>query len=124
MNNTTFDEENASPDQPAKPNAFGGMLVAGGSLGGIGCSMPVLVIAAIFGGRWLDARLGTEPLFLLGLLLSSIVAGVAFMISSAYTAARAAQVQLAKNTPASAYDGKAHSLSDQVPHDSYGEDNR
>ncbi len=68
-------------------------LIAGTGVGGVGCAVPLLVLAAIFVGRALDRRLGTTPYILLGMLIGSIVLGVAFTVSSALSAARAAQSQ-------------------------------
>lgn len=68
-------------------------LIAGTGVGGVGCAVPLLVLAAIFVGRALDRRLGTAPYILLGMLMTSVVVGVAFTISSALSAARAAQSQ-------------------------------
>lgn len=80
-------------DEKNRGASLRGMAIAGTELGGIGCAIPALVLVAIFAGRALDRALGTAPWILLGLLLGSIVLGVTFMISSAYSAARAAQNQ-------------------------------
>ncbi len=63
---------------------------AAGSVGGIGCAVPLLVIAAIFFGQKLDAWLGTKPLMLVVMLLSVIGASFLFLLSSARSAADAA----------------------------------
>jgi len=38
----------------------------------VGCITLVIVLAAVFGGIWLDGRFGTRPWFTLGLLIISI----------------------------------------------------
>jgi hypothetical protein len=93
------------------------MLIAGSGVGGIGCAIPLLVAAAIFAGRWIDKQLGTTPWVLMAMLLTSIVAGIGFMISSAYSAARAAQRQY----ESSRRDSSAGELPEN-PHDKYGEE--
>ena len=43
---------------------------------GIGWYMAFAVLAGVFGGFWLDGKLGTKPAFLVtGLILGLIVAG-------------------------------------------------
>ncbi|MBE3589762.1 MAG: AtpZ/AtpI family protein [Firmicutes bacterium] len=43
---------------------------------GIGVSLAVLIAAGVAGGRWLDARWHTEPLFTVAGLLAALGAGV------------------------------------------------
>jgi len=40
--------------------------------GQVGCLTMVIILAALFGGLWLDSRLGTKPMFTIGLLFISI----------------------------------------------------
>lgn len=80
-------------DDKGRRSSLPAMLIAGMGVGGVGCAVPVLVLAAIFAGRALDRWLGTTPYILLGMLLGGIVLGVAFTISAALSAARAAQSQ-------------------------------
>lgn len=89
--------------------------VAGSGVGGIGCTIPLFILIAIFGGQKLDAMLGTSPFILLTLLLVSIIAGLAMMISSAFSAAKAAERQ---------YFAKHQSVRGDPddPHEYYGED--
>lgn len=76
------------------------MFIAGSGVGGIGCAIPLLVLVAIFGGRQLDTWLGTTPFILVTMLLGSIIAGIFMMLTSAYSAARAAERQYkAKHQP-------------------------
>ncbi|KYD26076.1 AtpZ/AtpI family protein [Geobacillus icigianus] len=41
----------------------------------VGC-----VVIGVFGGRWLDGKLGTEPIFLIAGLLLGLAAGVYAML--------------------------------------------
>mgnify|MGYP000178213141 CR=1 FL=1 len=70
-----------------------GLAVMGANLGGLGCTIPILIMAAIFAGRALDRWLGTQPWILLALLLLAVVLGLVIMVSSALQSARAAQRQ-------------------------------
>jgi hypothetical protein len=70
-----------------------GLVIVGTGLGGVGCTIPILVIVAIFVGRELDRWFGTKPWMLLLLVLSSVVVGVLVMVYSAFSAARAAERQ-------------------------------
>ena len=38
----------------------------------IGCVSLVIIIAALFGGRWLDSTLGTNPIFTVVLMVGSV----------------------------------------------------
>ncbi len=51
-------------------------LFAAASLFGVGFYIAACIIGGILGGRWLDGKLNTSPLWLLlGLLLGLLVAG-------------------------------------------------
>jgi len=52
-------------------------------VGQVGCLTLGLILAAVFGGQWLDARFGTKPLFTLALLLAGIPLSVLLMLSIA-----------------------------------------
>jgi hypothetical protein len=92
-----------------------GLLVLGSGVSGIGCAVPMLVLIAIFVGRYLDDLLGTAPWILLGLLLDSIVLGVGLMITSAFSATRTAQHRYMEHRQ------RAHDTTDYT-HDRYGEE--
>ena len=47
-------------------------LTLAGAAGQVGCLTLVIILAAVLGGLWLDARFQTRPAFTLGLLLASI----------------------------------------------------
>jgi F0F1-type ATP synthase assembly protein I len=105
----------SSKDNRQSPLAA--MAIAGTGVGGIGCAIPLLAIAAILVGRKIDAWLGTTPWVVLLLVLGSIIAGVVMMLSSAYSAARAAERQYMANRR------ESRGTPDD-PHAEYGEDNR
>ncbi len=63
----------------------------GAVAGQAGCGMVVLVIAGLAVGIWLDAQLGTRPLFIVALPLLSIPVGLFFTVSSVLSTARALQ---------------------------------
>jgi len=50
-----------------------------GVAGQVGCLTLVIVIVAVFGGLWLDARFDTKPAFTLGLVIASIPISLALM---------------------------------------------
>jgi hypothetical protein len=66
-------------------------MLLGSQMTGVGCAMPILIVLAIFGGRWLDALLGTTPWLMLASVLGIALLGLAVMLGSAYQAAQAAQ---------------------------------
>ncbi|GAB4482077.1 MAG: hypothetical protein Kow00124_30530 [Anaerolineae bacterium] len=67
----------------------------GSSAAGLGCLTPVLIVGAIFLGRWLDSLFGTAPLILLSLVLLAIPVSLMVVINSAATASRLEQEKLA-----------------------------
>ncbi len=87
-------------------------------VGGIGCSVPIILIAAILIGRKLDAWFGTAPWILLLMLFGGIVLSTAFMISSAYQASQVAYREYQARRPA---DAGGH-VPDDYPRDPYGEE--
>lgn len=61
-------------------------LTIAGIAGQVGCLTLIIVLLAVFGGIWLDARLGTRPWFTLGLLVLSIPISLAAMFYVVKTA--------------------------------------
>lgn len=59
-------------DQGDDSSALKGIKQLGGGAAGIGCMAPLIIIGAIFFGRWLDTLLGTEPWLLLVMILVSL----------------------------------------------------
>ncbi len=55
-------------------------LTLAGAAGQIGCVTLVIILGAVFGGLWLDARFDTRPLFTLALLVASIPVSVIAML--------------------------------------------
>ncbi len=93
LNHTTIDEP---PNRPAN-QSLKGLTVLGSGITGLGCIVPILVIAAIFIGRWLDEQAGTSPWIMLALVLGSAVLGLVTMVASALAAAKSAQEQYNRN---------------------------
>lgn len=55
-------------------------------VGQIGCLTLVIVLGAVFGGLWLDARFDSKPAFTIGLMLVSIPVSVVVMLLVARSA--------------------------------------
>jgi hypothetical protein len=47
-------------------------LVLGAVVGQVGCLTLVIVLAALFGGLWLDGQLGTKPYITIALVIGSV----------------------------------------------------
>jgi hypothetical protein len=54
-------------------------LTLAGVAGQVGCLTLIIILIAVFGGLWLDARFQTKPAFTFGLLLASIPVSLALM---------------------------------------------
>jgi len=48
--------------------------------GQVGCLTLIIVIAALFAGLWLDSRMGTRPMFTIGLMIVSIPITLVMMV--------------------------------------------
>ena len=60
-------------DQPRKNGAnFSYNVAVALILGQVGCLTTIIVIAALFGGLWLDNYFHTKPLFTVGLIVVSV----------------------------------------------------
>jgi F0F1-type ATP synthase assembly protein I len=66
------------PDTKRSDYAFNMTLAA--VAGQVGCLTLVIVIAALFGGLWLDSRMGTRPMFTVGLMIISIPVTLIVMV--------------------------------------------
>jgi len=55
-------------------------LVIAAMAGQVGCLTLLIIIAAVLGGRALDARLGTEPWFTIGLIVASVPLSLLVML--------------------------------------------
>jgi len=64
-------------------------------VGQVGCLTLVIIMAALFGGLYLDNRFGSRPWFTLGLLLGSIPVSLAVMIFVSRAAIRKIKTQAA-----------------------------
>jgi MFS-type transporter involved in bile tolerance (Atg22 family) len=55
-----------------KRSALSYSMTLGVVAGQVGCLTLVIVIAALFGGLWLDNQFGTKPMITVGLMIASI----------------------------------------------------
>jgi MFS-type transporter involved in bile tolerance (Atg22 family) len=55
-------------------------LTLAGAAGQVGCVTLVIIIVAILGGMWLDARFQTRPVFMFVLLIASIPVSLVAML--------------------------------------------
>lgn len=60
-------ENDQKPRNPANAN-----MAAAGLAGQIGCVVPVIILASVLGGLWLDRTFNTDKLFTLILVLGSL----------------------------------------------------
>jgi MFS-type transporter involved in bile tolerance (Atg22 family) len=65
-------------EQKRAQNAFSLTLAA--VVGQVGCLTLVIILGAIFGGIWLDDRMGTRPMFTIGLAVASIPVTLVVML--------------------------------------------
>jgi F0F1-type ATP synthase assembly protein I len=49
-------------------------------IGQVGCLTLIIILAAVFGGLWLDRTFGTKPVFTLALLFAGIPVSVLVML--------------------------------------------
>ena len=85
-------------------------LVLGVVVGQVGCLTLLIVLAALFGGLWLDDRFNTRPIFTIGLMLGSIPLTLAAMFWIVRKAT--ARLQVAQKTNSSKPQIKEESDSD------------
>ncbi len=84
----------ASPgDNDQKQKIFNLTLAA--LVGQVGCLTVIIIMAALFGGLYLDNRFGSRPWFTLGLLLGSIPISLAVMLYVSRAAVRKIKTQAA-----------------------------
>lgn len=67
------------PNQPDSKQRFINLTIAA-VVGQIGCLTLVIVLAAVFGGLWLDAHFNSKPAFTIGLLIVSIPVSLLLML--------------------------------------------
>jgi len=63
---------NSESDQTGKRRRYAYNVTLAVVAGQVGCLTLVIVLAALFGGLWLDNHLGTRPMFTIGLMVLSI----------------------------------------------------
>jgi MFS-type transporter involved in bile tolerance (Atg22 family) len=68
------------PEQKQGRNQYLLNLTLAGAAGQVGCVTLVIILAAVLGGLWLDARFQTRPVFTLVLLIASIPISLAAML--------------------------------------------
>ena len=56
-------------------------LTLAGIAGQVGCLTFLIVLIALFGGLWLDARFQTKPVFTIGLIIASIPVSLVLMFT-------------------------------------------
>ena len=61
----------SSPPEKKAPSYLFNMTMAAVA-GQVGCLTLVIVLVALFGGLWLDSRMGTKPMLTIGLMVFSI----------------------------------------------------
>jgi F0F1-type ATP synthase assembly protein I len=69
-------EQQPSPAKTSQ-NTLNLALASVAGLGG--CLVLIVVVAALFGGLWLDAALNTKPLFTLSLVIGSVPVSIFLM---------------------------------------------
>ncbi|MGH2605858.1 MAG: AtpZ/AtpI family protein [Anaerolineales bacterium] len=63
-------------------------LAVAGLLGQVGCLTVAIVLGALGTGLWLDAQLGSRPLFTIGLILASVPLTLVLMFRIVLAGAR------------------------------------
>lgn len=85
------------PDKNRPPEVFNLTLAA--VVGQVGCLTLVIILAALFGGLWLDSRFETRPLFTIGLTIASIPITLVLMLWVVRTATSRLQANSKKEKP-------------------------
>ena len=62
--------DHEKPAENREPNKFNFTLAA--VIGQVGCLTLIIVLAALFGGMWLDSYFDTRPMITVGLMIVSI----------------------------------------------------
>ena len=70
-------------------------------VGQVGCLTLIIILAAVFGGLWLDNTFGTKPVFTLVLLLAGIPISVLVMLLVARKTLARLKEQAEKDTDTS-----------------------
>ena len=68
----------STSDQSNKTRVFNLTLAA--VAGQVGCLTTLIVLAALFGGLWLDNRFDTMPMFTVGLIVASVPVTLVAMV--------------------------------------------
>lgn len=68
----------SQPEKNRAQKAFNLTLAA--VAGQVGCLTLIIVLAALFGGLWLDSRFQTRPMFTVGLMIISVPITLGLML--------------------------------------------
>jgi hypothetical protein len=68
------------PEIPKDRKQYWLNLTLAGAAGQVGCVTLVIILAAVLGGLWLDARFQTRPMFTAILLIASIPVSLGAML--------------------------------------------
>ncbi|HEX7556086.1 MAG TPA: AtpZ/AtpI family protein [Leptolinea sp.] len=82
----------ASPGEKYRKQYFYNLTMAA-LVGQVGCLTLVIILAAIFGGLYLDNRFGSRPWFTLSLVIGSIPVSLAVMLFVSRAAIRRIKTQ-------------------------------
>jgi MFS-type transporter involved in bile tolerance (Atg22 family) len=88
-----------SNNQPEKNRAqYAFNLTLAAVAGQVGCLTLLIVIAALFGGLWLDSRFQTRPMFTVGLMVLSVPITLVVMFWVVRTTTSRLQAKTEKDT--------------------------
>ena len=65
--------------------------------GQVGCLTSMIVLAALFGGLWLDNRFGTSPMITVGLIIASIPVTLVVMVLIVRSSTNKMKAEMTKN---------------------------
>jgi magnesium-transporting ATPase (P-type) len=84
------------PEKDRSQYAFNLTLAA--VAGQVGCLTIIIVLAALFGGLWLDAQFNTKYLFTIGLMIASVPVTLVMMFWVVRAATSRLHVEAKQNT--------------------------
>ena len=86
---------NHSPDSEHNRKQYWLNLTLAGVAGQVGCLTLIIILAAVLGGMWIDARFQTRPVFTMILLITSIP----FSLAAMFIVVRAATSKIKTGPP-------------------------
>lgn len=91
---------NSNSSQPERNRAeYAFNLTLAAVAGQVGCLTLVIVLAALFGGLWLDSQFNTRPMFTIGLMVASIPVTLVLMFWVVRTATSRLQAKSKEDEP-------------------------